>query len=316
MSSLKQSANSSLSTIGLSHLLVVYIIWSSTYLAIRILVAPGSGFSSWTAGSIRMVVAGLILLLYSVIKKYRIRVSLRELGLLFISGTLLWVGCNGLVMWAEQRSNSGFAALILASTPIWTAVIESLLAKKRPSPLLIASLLLSFTGISVLVAPSLLQGSTTQLAAGMTLVLAAISWSAGSVLQSRYSINVEATVTAAYQHLLGGVGFIFIALLSGQTWNQGTHSAWLALAYLIVFGSVIAFTSFIKALQLLPINIVMTYAYVNPVLALILGWWLLNEALTIWTLVGAIMVILGVVGVFRNKDRHSIAQENVKPVAN
>ena len=316
MSSLKNRVNPSLSTIGLGHLLVVYIIWSSTYLAIRILVAPGSGFSSWTAGSFRMVLAGLILLLYARLKKYKIKVSLRELGLLFISGTLLWVGCNGLVMWAEQRANSGFAALVLASTPIWTAFIESLLAKKLPSPLLIASLLLSFTGISVLVLPSLIQGSTTQLAAGITLLLAAISWSAGSVLQSRYPINVEAPVTAAYQHLLGSLGFILIALLSGQSWPQGTNSAWMALAYLVVFGSVIGFTSFIKALKLLPISIAMTYAYVNPVLALLLGWWLLNEGLTIWTLVGAAMVILGVVGVFRDKKQHSIAQENVKPATN
>ncbi len=316
MSSLKQRAGSSLSTIGLGHLLVVYIIWSSTYLAIRILVAPGSGFSSWTAGSVRMVLAGLILLLYASIKKYKISVSRRELGLLFISGTLLWVGCNGLVMWAEQRANSGFAALVLASTPIWTAFIESMLDKKLPSSLLVASLLLSFSGISVLVAPSLLQGSTTQLVSGITLLMAAICWSAGSVLQSRYPINLEAPVTAAYQHLLGGLGFILIALISNQPWPQGTLSAWLALAYLIVFGSVIAFTSFIKALKLLPINIAMTYAYVNPVLALILGWWLLNEGLTIWTLVGAAMVILGVVGVFRDREQNSIAQEKAKNAAN
>jgi len=303
MSSLDLKNRSSLSRAGLGHLLVVYIIWSSTYLAIRILVAPGSGFSVWTAGTLRMALAGLILLGFAMIKKYRIRITRRELWLLLITGTLLWPGCNGLVMWAEQSANSGFAALVLASTPIWTAFIESMLDKKLPSRLLVGSLILSFTGIAVLVIPSLTQGSTTELGAGIVLLIAAISWSSGSVLQIRCPMELDAPVIAAYQHLIGGIGFFLIALLSGQAWPQASHAAWLALAYLILFGSVLGFTSFISALKLLPINIAMTYAYVNPVLALLLGWCVLNEPLTYWTLLGAAMVILGVVGVFRDKNR-------------
>ena len=308
MPSLRSETNSSLSTVGLGHLLVVYIIWSSTYLAIRIMVTPGSGLTVWTAGSIRMMLAGLILLLFAVAKHYRIKITLREVLLLFISGILLWVGGNGLVMWAEQRANSGFVALVLASTPIWSAFIESILNRKVPSRLLIGSLLLSFIGIVVLVAPSLAQGSTTELGAGIMVLLAAISWAAGSTLQTRYQIDLEAPVVAAYQHLLGGIGFILIAFMSGHTLPHASPSAWLALSYLIVFGSVIAFTSYIKALQLLPISIAMTYAYVNPVLALILGWWLLKEVLTIWTLIGAVMVILGVIGVFRDKRRAGVQE--------
>lgn len=316
MPSLRSESNSALSPAGLGHLLVVYVIWSSTYLAIRIMVTPGSGLSVWTAGSIRMVLAGLILLLFAVVKHYRIKISLREVLLLFISGILLWVGGNAAVMWAEQRANSGFVALVLASTPIWSAFIESMLNRKVPSRLLIGSLLLSFIGIVVLVAPSLAQGSTTELGAGIVVVLAAISWAAGSALQTHSQIDLEAPVVAAYQHLLGGIGFILIALISGQTWPQASPSAWLALSYLIIFGSVIAFTSYIKALQLLPISVAMTYAYVNPVLALILGWWLLNEALTIWTLIGAVLVILGVVGVFRDKRQAGITQEKARSAAN
>ncbi len=294
---------STLSTAGLGNLMVVYLIWSSTYLAIRIAVTPGSGFSVWTAGSIRMVMAGLILLMFAWLKKLRIRINGRELTLLFLSGTLLWLGCNGLVMWGEQSANSGFTALVLASTPIWTAFIDSVLDKKMPSGLLVGSLVLSFAGIIVLVAPSLARGSTTQLGSAVVLIIAAISWSAGSVLQTRYPMELATPVISAYQHLLGGVGFIIIALASGQSWPQASNSAWLALAYLVIFGSVVGFTSFINALKLLPINIAMTYAYVNPVLALLLGWWLLDEVLTIWILAGAVMVILGVIGVFRDKKQ-------------
>lgn len=302
MPSIKPEAASSLSRAGLGHLLVVYIVWSSTYLAIRIMVAPGSGFAVWTAGSIRMAMAAVILFTIAILNHHRITISLKEFRMLFISGILLWVSGNGLVMWAEQRANSGFAALVIASTPIFSAFIESLLDRKRPTKLLLGSLFLSLAGIIVLIAPSLTRGITTDLAAGLVICLGAISWAAASVLQTRLPMNLEATVVAAYQHLFGGVGFITIVFLTGQHWPQATHSAWVALAYLIVFGSVIAFTSYIRTLKLLPISIAMTYAYVNPVLALMLGWLILDESLTIWTLVGALMVILGIGGVFRDNE--------------
>ena len=309
MSFFQKKFSLSLSNNGLGHLLVVYIIWSSTYLGIRIMMTPGSGFSVWTAGSLRMLLAGLILLIFAAAKHYRIKISLNELLFLFITGILLWFIGNGLIMWVEQGANSGFVALVLGSTPIWAAFIESILNHKKPSRMLMGSLLLSFAGIIALVAPSLVRGSTTELGAGLVVLLTAISWAISSVLQNRFQIKLEAPVIAAYQHLLGGIGFIFMVLVNGQTWPQATPSAWLALTYLIIFGSVIGFTSFISALQLLPISIAMTYAFVNPVLAQILGWWFLKEPLTIWTLIGTTLVIAGVVSVFRDKERHGRVQE-------
>lgn len=269
---LKNKAASSLSTAGLGHLFIVYLIWSSTYLAIRIMVKPGSGISVWASGSYRVVLAGLILLIYAYIRHYRIKITMREMLYLFVTGWLMWIGCNGVVMWIEQRANSGFVALALGSTPIWSAFIDALLDRKRPSPMLVGALFLSFSGIICLVVPSLLEGNTTQLGDGLILIVASAAWALASVLQNRWQIQLEAPVTAAYQHLLSGIGFIAIAVLTGSAWTQATPTAWMALVYLIIFGSVIAFTSFINALKLLPINIVMTYAFVNPVLAQILGW--------------------------------------------
>jgi len=302
---LKNNTASSLSTAGLGHLFIVYLIWSSTYLAIRVMVIPGSGISVWAAGSYRVVLAGLILLIYAMIRHYRIKITTRELMYLFITGCLMWIGGNGVVMWIEQRANSGFVALVLGSTPIWSAFINALLDRKRPSPMLVGALFLSFSGIICLVVPSLLQGNTTQLGDGLILILASAAWALASVLQNRWQIQLEAPVMAAYQHLLSGIGFIAIAMLTGSTWTQATPTAWIALVYLIIFGSVIAFTSFINALKLLPINIVMTYAFVNPVLAQILGWWILGEPLTIWTLIGTSLVIMGVVIVFSDKNQPS-----------
>lgn len=312
MSSLKPKADSSLSPAGLGHLLVVYIIWSSTYLAIRIMVAPGSGFAIWTAGSIRMALAGGILLLFAALRHHRVKVSRQELLLLFVTGILLWVTGNGLVMWSEQWANSGFVALVLACTPIWSAFIESVVDRELPSGMLIGSLFLSLIGIVVLVAPSFSKGITTDLTAGIAVNLAAISWSIGSIIQKKYPFQLDATVVAGYQHLMGGIGFVLIMLVTGPALPQASNAAWLALGYLIVFGSIFGFTSFIKALQLLPINIAMTYAYVNPVLALVLGWWLLHESLTIWTLVGAVLVIVGVIGVFKDNKNKQIAEDRDK----
>lgn len=300
---LNSTTTSSLSKAGLGHLFTVYVIWSSTYLAIRVMVSPGSGMSVWTAGSFRMALAGLILLVFAAIRHYRIKIRRRELAYLFITGWLMWIASNGMVMWVEQRANSGFVALALGSTPIWSAFIDALLDRKPPSRTLVIALLLSFGGIICLVIPSLMQGDTTQLTDGLLVVQASATWALASVLQNRWQIQLEAPVIAAYQHLLAGIGFFAIALLTGQVWIQASSSAWLALAYLIIFGSVIAFTSFISALQLLPINIAMTYAFVNPVLAQILGWWILDEPLTVWTLIGTTLVILGVVRVFADKNQ-------------
>jgi len=308
---LKNNTASSLSTAGLGNLLIVYLIWSSTYLVIRVMVRPGSGISVWTAGSYRVVIAGLILLIYALIRHYRIKITLREMACLLITGWLMWIGSNGVVMWIEQRANSGFVALALGSTPIWSAFIEAIFNRKMPSRMLVGALFLSFSGIICLVVPSLMQGNTTQLGDGLIVILASAAWALASVLQNRWQIQLEAPVMAAYQHLLSGIGFITIAILTDSTWTQATPTAWMALVYLIIFGSVIAFTSFINALKLLPINIAMTYAFVNPVLAQILGWWILGEPLTIWTLIGTTLVIMGVVIVFSDK-KHPSQEEKLR----
>jgi len=294
-------SSSSLSSHGLAHLLVVYIIWSSTYLAIRILVNPQHGFSLWTAGAIRMSGAALILFTLTAISGNRLRLTRKELLVLMVTGSLLWVGGNGTVMWAEQSANSGFAALVAASAPIWVAFLEAILNKKWPSLLLTLSLLSSFGGLILLVIPALREGSTTAWAAGIVLMLGAFSWGLGSVIHSRYHLDLDPRVESAYQMLFAGLFFIPVSLLTSPHFPHVSQSAWLALAYLVVFGSVLGFASYIATLKYLPINIAMTYAFVNPILAVFLGWWLLKEPITIWTLAGAFMVILGVLGVFRER---------------
>lgn len=295
--------STALSKEGLFHLIVVYIVWSSTYLAIRVAVNPEGGFPPFAMGVIRMVPAALILLALAYFQGKNLKPSRSELVTLSMTGILLWVCGNGLVMWGEQYIDSGFTCLILSSSPIWSTIIELFIFKRRSSLLLTVSLLLGFLGIAVLTLPSLLQGVSSDLVAISVLLAAAASWGLGSVLQSRRPMTLSPQVASGYQHLFASVAFLLVSLMSGEVLSQPTSDAWIALGYLIIFGSVLAFTSYIVTLKLLPISIAMTYAYVNPVLALGLGWLLLDEQITWWTIGGASLVVISVAGIFADKRR-------------
>src|SRR5690606_20576573 len=129
----KSPSPSALNPAGLANLAVVYLVWSSTYLAIRIAVREGAGFPPFTMGLMRAALGGALLILWAYLQKQRVRITRREMLVLFASGTLLWMLGNGLVAFAEQRTASGLAALLLAATPIWTALIEAIWDRKLPS---------------------------------------------------------------------------------------------------------------------------------------------------------------------------------------
>jgi len=284
------------------HLGVVYIVWGSTYLAIRYAVREGSGFPPFTMSGMRVAAAGAILLAWSALTRKSLRVTRAELGVLAAAGLLLWVGANGLVVWAEQRASSGYAALLVAAMPIWTALMVSILDRRAPSRLLVASLFVGFAGMGVLSAHTLAHGARADVMSTVALLVAPISWSAGSLLQQRRSVRVAAEVSSGYLMLFGGIGFGIVALATREPLPQPVPSAWIAWAYLLVFGSLLGFTSFVKALKMLPTNVVMTYAYVNPVIAVLLGWLFLREPLTLSTWIGTALVLAGVAGVFRARQ--------------
>jgi drug/metabolite transporter (DMT)-like permease len=286
---------------GLFYLSVVYVFWGSTYLGIRIAVREGSGFPPFTMAGLRVLVGGMLLLLWSAGTRRRVRLSRQEMAVLAISGLLLWLGGNGLVTWAEQRAHSGYAALLIAAVPIWVALIEAVLDWKAPSGLLIGSLLIGFAGIVLLSVPMLASGVRADMWSLIALLLAGLSWGSGTVLQSRKPVSLAARVSSGYQQIFAGLGFVLVALLIREPRPDPAPEAWLAWGYLVLFGSVFAFTSFVQALRLLPISVAMTYAYVNPVIAMILGWLILREPITGWTLGGAALVLLGVAGIFRTR---------------
>lgn len=287
---------------SLLNLAIIYLVWGSTYLAIRVAVRDEGGFPPFSMAMMRVFTAGCLLLLWAWLSKRRIKPTKVEWITILASGVLLWNGGNGLVVWAEQHADSGLTALIVAASPIWTAILAALLDRKAPSRLLVGSLLVGFTGIGLLAAPSFRSGVRSDLLSTLALIGASLSWSLGSVLQARRPVAISPRASSAYQMLVAGVGFFILARLTGEAEPAPTAAAWLAWGYLVIFGSVLAFTAYVTALRQLPTNVVMTHAYVNPVIAVILGWLILNEEITVWTVAGSALVLLGVYGVFRQRS--------------
>ncbi len=293
--------------VGLLNLVIVYLVWGSTYLAIRIGVQEGSGFPPFILAGTRVIVAGLILLGIAALQKKRLKPTRQEIILLSISGLLLWVGGNGLVSFAEQRMDSGIAALIIGSTPMGVAMMEFIIDRRPPSALLIVSMLIGFSGVGLLSVPALSTGVHADAVSVIVILAASMLWGAGSLLQSRKPVKLSPEVSSAFQHLAGAVGLLTAALLMKEPFPHPIKEAIFAWGYLVIFGSVIAFTAFVRALQMLPTNLVMTYAYVNPVIAVVLGWLVLSEQITPWTIGGMVLILVGVAGVFR--ARHNRKSE-------
>lgn len=286
---------------GLAYLVTVYLIWGSTYLAIRYAVREGAGIAPFALGAIRTLVAGIILLGWGMIRGMRVRLSRSEVVTLALAGLLMWPGANGLVNWAEQRADSSYAALLVGALPIWTAVIDAVWRRQWPSLRLFVFLAIGFAGIGLLTVPKLLVAEGADLVTILMLVAAPITWAVGTLLQVHRPVGTSPLVSSAYLHLFGGVGFALLFVVMREPWPTPTADAWIALVYLITAGSIIAFTAYVQVLHLLPTQIAMTYAYVNPAVAVILGWMMLQEGISPIVLGGMGLILLGVWGVFRER---------------
>ncbi len=250
----------------------------------------------------RVIVASAILLTWAYLRGERIKLTKSEFILLAGSGVMLWVGGNGLVSWAEMRISSGLAALLVASMPIWGECVNCIIDRRLPGWKMTGSIVLGFLGVGVLTWPVLSQGTTADILSVIAMLLAPLSWATGSIWLQRKKLDLSDRAMSGWQQLLGGAGLLLFVLLRREPLPTPTGEAWMAWGYLIVISSVICFTSYLTTLRLLPYQIVMTYAYVNPVIAVFLGWLILSEDVTGYTLTGAGFVVASVVGIFRNRN--------------
>jgi len=286
---------------GLLCLLVTYVVWGSTYLGIRVAVREGAGWGPFWLGASRVFAAAAILLVACRLRAVRIRPSPADLAVIAGVGILMWVGGNGSVNWAEQRIDSGLAALVVGAMPMWVVVIESVIDRRRPSARLVAAMVTGFAGLVILTLPMWRAGLRGDLAGVAAIVFGAAAWGAGSVWINRRPVRLDSVASSGLQQLFGGLGFVAMAVLVAEPLPTPSAEGWAAWGYLVIFGSVIAFSCFVYALKALPATIVMTYSYVNPVIAVLLGWLLLGEDITIFTAAGTVLIVAGVYGVFREK---------------
>jgi drug/metabolite transporter (DMT)-like permease len=283
-------------------LLVVYVVWGSTYLAIRVMVE--NGLPPLLSGGTRFVTAGAILAVAVAVRQgpAALRVGPRQLAAAALVGGLLLLGGNGLVSIGEQTVPSGLAALLIAATPLWIVLLRSGLGD-RPRRLTLAGVLLGFAGLAILVLPGGSGGATN---GGIALILlAALLWATGSVLSPRLPMPSSPFVATTWEMLLGGAVMIVVAVGRGEAGGLRLAEiepvAWYALGYLVVFGSLAAFSAYVWLLANAPISLAATYAYVNPVVAVLLGALLLAEPVTAAVLAGGAVTVLGVLLVVRSE---------------
>lgn len=283
-------------------LALVYVIWGSTYLGIRVVVETMPPFLS--AGA-RFITAGL-LLAAAVAWRYgpaALRATRAQLGSAALVGLLLVLGGNGLVVLAEVSVPSGLAALLVAAVPMWVVVLRASTGDRPPARTL-GGVLVGLAGLAVLTSPGL--SGAVRLSGVLMVVAASVLWSLGSFSASRLTLPGNPFTGSAYQMLAGGAAGVVVGLLRGE--HRGldptafSTASWLGLGYLVVFGSLVGFTAYVWLLQAAPLSLVSTYAYVNPVVAVALGTLILDEALTWPILVGGAIVVAAV-GVIVSTER-------------
>lgn len=281
----------------------VYLIWGSTYLVIAIGIETIPPFV--LAGS-RFLIAGTVLYAHARLRGAP-RPSLLHWRNASIIGGLLLLGGNGGVVWAETRVPSGIAALLVAVMPLWMTLCDWLRpGGQRPAARAWIGLAIGFAGVALIVAqrPADPQARVDLLGASV-LVCASMSWSIGSIFARHAAVPKSPLLLTAMEMLAGGALLTVAAAVSGQLGSADPRlmsaRSLGALAYLIMLGSIVAFSAYVYLLGVTTPSRVSTYAYVNPVVAVILGWLILNEPLTIWTMAGAAIIVTGVVLITRQR---------------
>jgi drug/metabolite transporter (DMT)-like permease len=272
----------------------VYIIWGSTYLAIRVAIETLPPF---LMASVRFVIAGVLLYAWAIRRGDRAgdRPTGRQWLAAFVIGGLLLVGGNGGVVWSEQYVPTGIVSLIVATVPLWMALMDRFVNAQRLAIQAVIGLIVGFGGLVLLVGG---PGGEFHIAGVMAVVGASLSWAIGSLYSRRAPLPSRPFVGISMEMIGGGILLGLVGLALGEVGdvepaNISTASMW-GLGYLIVFGSWVGFSAYLWLLRVAPVSLVGTYAYVNPVVAVFLGWWLLSEPVTLRTLGAAAVILVGV----------------------
>jgi drug/metabolite transporter (DMT)-like permease len=282
----------------------IYFIWGSTYLAIKYAVETIPPFLMMGT---RSVVAGMILFFWSRLRGDE-NVRKEHWPSLFIIGALFFLIGHGALAWAQQKVPSGLAALLVASEPLWIALIEfSAIRNFKIGLVGVIGLMSGFLGMVVLIAPSRTFGSGQVDTLGTAaILLGTISWSSGAVYLRVAKLPKSSILTAGLELIIGGLLLYFAAFVSGEVAFMANHSvslrSLLALGYLILLGSIVAFSAYVWLLGQTSATRVSTHTYVNPIIAVILGWAIAQEALTANTVIATVIIMVSVYLVFKDRS--------------
>jgi drug/metabolite transporter (DMT)-like permease len=294
-------------------LLTVYIVWGSTYFAIAVMIET---MPPLLAAGVRYVTAGVIMLgALAAVARWRGRATAAverptraQWRTAFIVGTLLLLGGNGGVVLSELLIPSGMAAVLVALVPIWLAVLDAIVTRRRPSGLVIGGLVAGIAGVAVLLVP--VEGLEGLDPVGIGLVVvASLSWAAGSLYSRHAPLPRSALLGTGMEMLAGGLALGVAGTLLGEIGQVDVASfstrSVLAIGYLVVFGSIVAFSAYTWLLANVPVSTVGTYAYVNPIVAVALGAIFLSEPITPRTLIASAVIIGAVVAMVSGRPRQT-----------
>lgn len=294
---------------------MIYFVWGSTYLAIRVGVRDVPPF---LLAALRFLFAGVALFGWMRLKGTP-SPKASEWGSASLLAVLIFVFDYGLLFWAEERVPSGLAAVMMATIPVFMAIGEIVVLRtQRVSARLVLGLLLGVAGVIVLVGQSShLGGTGIDTAGAVALIVASISWSAATMLSRKLPLPAAKTMSSGAQMLSGGVLLLLASAVLGEfrgfRFQSVSIGAWLALFYLIVAGSIVAFTAYVWLIHHESPTKVGTYAYVNPVVAVLVGYFFGSEALGARTIIGTVLVLVSVV-VITTGNAAAQAQHKISPV--
>jgi drug/metabolite transporter (DMT)-like permease len=275
----------------------ICIIWGTTYLAIRVAVTH---YPPFLMAGMRQLLSGILMMGIALLINRKVDLSLKNLLQQSLVGFLLITMGNGLVTWAEQYVQSGVAALICSTMPISAVLINIFSGKERLNLMIVLGMLLGFAGVALIFQDNLQQQSgtgTLYIVGIIALFIATFSWALGSILNKKGSQSLNSLFNIGIQMLVGGA----LMLCISPAVDDYSHLVWwhqdgfMAFAYLVVFGSILAYAAYMYALKVLPVGFVTSYAYINPLVAVLLGSLLLHETLNRYTLMAFVLIILGIV---------------------
>lgn len=290
-------------------ILILYVVWGSTYLAIRVAVDTIPPF---LMAAVRFSIAGAVLLgAVAVFRRGSVTLpTRREWRDSFVVGTCLMGGGMGAVAWGEQTVPSGIAGVLIAMLPVWVAVFGRVFLGERLPPLAIVGIAAGVVGVLILVGPGLAIDGTLDPAGIAALIFSPMSWAAGSLFSAhRARLPKDPFLTTGMQMVSGSVSLAVAAIVSGEVARFRPETvapdSILALVYLTVVGSLVAFTAFAWVLRQAPLPLIATYAFVNPIVAVFLGWLILGEVVTPIQLVAGAVIVVGVALLILSRSRMS-----------